>query len=311
MSKLIFNCIYTHGTVNLLLPMASSLITHNDIKLRLISNGCSKDEILILRNIAANNENILFYNYQFEKIVPHHEVLNHIFELDNDKYFCFLDSDIFCTSNFITSVIDDLNNTAALFSCKPISESPKEPELERLQGRHFHARKNRLVGGSYFAIYNRSNVKEIIKKTGLKFNRMEWVDIDHDIQSTLVDNALKYSRYDTAKLLNIFLHLNNYKLKYTEYDTVFHIGGLSWNTSINGNKKDLTFNVQNVSLKKAIDKRYTIASYFTDLIEALTYNKELPQLNRIDNLEEQEKIKLTAQKIIDLYQKRALFSAHQ
>lgn len=299
---MLLNIIYTPGTVKYLWPMAKTFLNESEIKLRLVSNYCSEEENNFLHQLSKKFDKIVFYKIDTDRILPHCKVLNTIFILDNEEWFSIADSDIFTTGPILQKIKKILQHNLAFFSCKPLLTSPKSPEIDLIQGRHFHDRNNNLVGGSYFAIYRKKELKEFMRKNEVSFTRIQWPNIREDHQKLLLEKNLRYKQYDTSKLLNILLSLNDKSFHYEELPELNHIGGLSWSKSRVDNNPNFDVNkINHPELIPIITKRRIVAKYFTDLIEALVDNSEVPDHNILKNLEVNNNIENVVNKIKILY----------
>lgn len=286
-----FNIIYTPNTVKYLIPFAKSIVKHNDIYIRLVSNNCTNEELKILNDETEINPNFLFHKIDTKTTLAHHEVLNQLFELDNDDFFAFMDSDIFCNGSFMSTFFNSLQNNSTVFSCKPISISPKIPEINKLQGRHFHDNNNNLIGGSYFAIYKRKDIMKIMNSLDFLFDRKNWSDLKPTTTSQLKLAGMVYEKYDTAKLLNFALRENGFKLNYLEHQNLFHIGGLSWNNSLIGKNKNAP-QFSNSILGQVLKKRLKIAQYFSDYISFCLGEKKQPEPPKLSESENEKMLKI-------------------
>lgn len=309
MKDIVFNIIYTPNTVKLLWKFTESILHHSDIRLRIISNSCTDEEILFLERAVSNNPRLDLYIFKTNKIVPHHDVLNEIYNLDKDKtFFCFMDSDIFFAGDVIKDFLKEIESKSALYSGEPIlhTEGLKYDGVNRLQGRHFYAKNGRLVGASYCTMYRVKDLDVVMEKTGLLFNRMEWHELNEEIKNKLKEMNLKYERYDTAKLLNIFLEYYGYNHAYYESEYLFHIGGISDTTSSTENNFFFLKFLGKTTRKllSVSSKRRKIANYFTELIQALIDERKLPKLVDVKNDLENERLQKTTNELIRLYQNK-------
>ncbi|MBT8233673.1 MAG: glycosyltransferase family 2 protein [Saprospiraceae bacterium] len=299
MSQVIFNIIFTPHTVRCLLPFAESIQRHNDVDIRLVSNNCSEKEDLQLKSKATNSECYHYYKVNTNKILQHHEVLNELYNIEEGHYFCFMDSDIFCNDCFLPFYLEKLEYSSAVFACKPILESPLSPEINKLQGRHFHDRNNRLIGGSYFAIYKRTAIEQAKQSLGFLFDRKDWNELNKNLQSKLEAKNMVYERYDTGKLLNFTILENGGQLDYHEHPNLFHIGGVSWNDSlIEQNAKKPSF--PNNLLGDVLRRRQKVAKYFSDFIAHCLDNTEIPDVPQLSQ-SENEKLKEVSMALRKLY----------
>ena len=312
MKKIVFNIIYTPNTVKYLWRMTTSVLHHSNFNLRIISNNCEDSEIEFLIKKTENNPRLELYLYPENRVAMHHDILNHIYTFDKGhEFFCFMDSDIFLNGNAIENLFKKLNSKSALFSGEPILYTPNLScdGVDRLQGRHFHARNGQLVGGSYFTIYRRKDLNTVMRKTGLMFDRLDWNDIDPNLKVKLKLLNLEYEKYDTAKLLNIFLAYYGFKTIYAESPDLYHIGGFSAEApekELNWLKKILFRLRKKIGRRKSKfsdvgNRRKKIATYYTTLLTALTKDKKVPPLIIMDNEVENKRIEEVTHKLIKIY----------
>ena len=300
-----FNIIFTTNTVKYLWPFTRSILNHTRHDVRVISNYCTDEEIQFLKDVTHDNPRIELHVSEVKAVVPHHWILNEIYPFDTEsEFFCIMDSDIFATGDFMTDFSKALESKSALFSCKPILESPLTPEkgINRLQGRHFHDRNGNLVGGSYFAIYRRAALDDIMNRTELKFDRIGWKNIPGKLRSQLKLKDMRYERYDTAKLLNIFLSHHGHEMVYIEHPMLHHIGGISWSKS-KIEKDGKAFNLRSPPglLGDIVQRRRRIAKYFSDLIEAINLGNVHPHILDLENETENYKVKKMTEDLCKIY----------
>lgn len=283
------NIIYTPDTVKHLWLLTLSILKNCDNNIRIIANGCSDKEVEFLTTQCIYETRFEFCQISNSITLPHHSILNQIYDYDKDeKHFCFIDSDILATSNFIDSFLPFLKNNAGVFSCTPFwSSSNKIESLNRnLHGRYFYTKNNLTVGGSYFAIYNRSDLDEIFQNEEIKFDRFTKEELSKRHLAILTELDEIYDYYDTAKVLNLLLLYYNKNLLVLQNENLIHLGGHSaCHIKIHPNQ----ISPLNLSFIKLLEdnpeniKRRIIGHYFDNYFDALYNNVKQKEYSAISN----------------------------
>ncbi len=227
---MIFNIIFTPGTVKYFRLFVLSLLRHSDLDFRLVSNGCATDEFHLLRDFAEANGRLSVTALPGQKMVEHFEALNHLHaRYPDDDPFCFIDSDIRATGDFMSDLDHFSELRQATFSALPLwVEDPVWRPGLKMQGRYTRASDGSCLGSSYFAIYNRPALDSFMSKSGIDFSRYKWENLPKDIQQNLNDAAMSAKKHDTAKVLNVLFQQEGNTVEYRGSAHLLHVGGLSW-----------------------------------------------------------------------------------
>lgn len=302
---MIINTIYTSGTVSLLWPFSLSFL-NKGLSLRIVTNGCTSGEFVFLKQKEKQHSNLEVFKLNNNKLLAHHEVLGILYHFDADEeYFCFIDSDIYCYQFPSDEIKDHLNKHKYLSSCPPIwSENLMvEKDFQKLQGRHFLLRNNEFVGGSYFTIYSRLALKEVMTTFKYGFDRSWFPKLNHNLQKILLNKGEPYlfERYDTCKILNILLNEIGCDGGYLDAkDNLLHIGGVSWNESIVKKRKkvDIVDNSKNERLNEVMQTRKLVADYFYKIINNEHQNRSDVKLSLHNNNGLRQNIERQGEKLI-------------
>jgi hypothetical protein len=159
-------------------------------------------------------------------------VFNYLQALTRDDHFCFMDSDIFATGDFIAEIMPHLSDHAGIFGGMPIWVKAGE-EVFQVGFRFMSGMFNRTtyglpLGGTFFAIYNNHLLTETMQSTGIGFDEYRWTEIPSRVQGQLNALDLAINTYDTGKLLNLLLLSNDCKLINLDMPSLCHIGGTSF-----------------------------------------------------------------------------------
>lgn len=270
--KLQVNIIYTPGTVKHLSFFVWSLLKWSDCSFRLVANGCQPVERRYLQALCAQDERLEFWAMPTKSSLPHGQVLNYLQAMNSSAHFCFMDSDIFATGDFLTEIIPQLVAHAGLFSGMPIWVK-KEEEVLPHDFRHMVGTFNRTdkevcLGSTYVALYDNHMLTEIMQSTGIGFEEYRWHEIPKDVQDKLINLGLEKDSYDTGKVLNLLLLSQGSKLLNLELPNLCHIGGTSF--QVHYDTQPLSFKRRILNqlmhtklgyLLKMLQKRRTIANY--------------------------------------------------
>jgi hypothetical protein len=202
-----------------------------------------------------------------------------------------------------------------------------------MQGRHNKTAAGDCLGGTYFAIYHRKVISQLIQITNVGFERFWWSEIPSLYQRRLIQKGLKKEKYDTGKLLNFLLLEQGESLLFKNSSSLYHIGGVSaYNTfSMNQlwvrhlkalgseSQKSTELNqvedlatlgmlvtdnewVKLVKNHNSISRRrLTVSRYITLLLHALFEYSPLPAIPDFDDLGLKKNIELVTSSIVTLY----------
>ena len=226
-----FHIIYTPHTVALLSRFLPTLLNESDCLFRLIANGCTAQEITHLRHLCQNNDRLEFLALPTARPLWHGPALNYLQALNDTEYFCFMDSDIFATGPFLPTLMAELAQANACFSCAPICCTDNDALLTDddpiVQGILNRTSTGLCLGGTYLAIYAQPTLRHFIRTTGIGFEPRYWAEIPAAYQEILLGLGLQRAWYDTGKVLNLLLHEQGQRLAWCEIPTLRHLGGIS------------------------------------------------------------------------------------
>lgn len=227
-----FNIVYTSGNVQYLRLFVLSLLKWSDCTFRLVSNGLDENEVKILKEFCKKNSRLDYFSLPFPKMVSHGKVLTYLQSIETSRYFCFMDSDIFATGDFMCGLEPYLSKYTGIFSGTAIwldEDSQTMPSsCHGIGGRFNRTADGICLGSTFFAIYDNQILNQVIKESQISFNKYyKWDEITPTIQQAAMKLGLHKRKYDTAKLLNILLVSRGYKLVFKDIDTLCHLGGLS------------------------------------------------------------------------------------
>ncbi|MCP4756486.1 MAG: hypothetical protein GY866_36945 [Proteobacteria bacterium] len=255
-----FNIIYTKGTVGPLSFFVWSLLKWSDCSFRLVSNGCLAPEERFLRRLCDQNNRLEYWTIPTKSCLPHGQVLNYLQTMTRSDFFCFMDSDIFATSDFESRLTGFLKEHTGIFSCAPIWITANDailPESFRIMsGTHNRSENGVCLGGTFFAIYDNHALTNFIQETGIGFNGYRWSEIPPQFREELSSIRIVKDVYDTGKLLNLLLTNRDHKLIYENSPALCHIGGISFiplkNNSSRGRKASFVRRITNSRFKPLI-----------------------------------------------------------
>jgi hypothetical protein len=229
--RLTFNIVCTPGSAQYAAFFVLSLCKWSTCSFRLVANGCAPDEMRVLESACNRDAALEFLALPTKSTVPHGQALSFLQMQERSDVFCFVDSDILATSDFLSGLIPYLGPYAGVFSASPVWLTDEETILpaafQRMAGRYSRTDGNVCLGSSYFAIYDNRVLTRTIQSTGIGFNRYEWADIPNEYQSQLAQMGLRKAGYDTGKLLNLLLLNQGERLLFQESPALQHIGGIS------------------------------------------------------------------------------------
>lgn len=342
-SDLTFHIVYTPGSVKYLYLFLLSLLKWSDCSFRLVANGCKIDEVAILQTICRKNSRLELLALPFQTMVSHGTVLNYLISRSHERYFCFMDSDILATGEFLNDLVPHLSQYIGVFSASPFWCQDEEQVLSdhfpKMQGRHNKTAAGDCLGGTYFAIYHRKVISQLIQITNVGFERFWWSEIPSLYQRRLIQKGIKKEKYDTGKLLNFLLLEQGESLLFKNSSSLYHIGGVSaYNTFTTAlpwvcHLKDRLFQIfkkqhsqritelyqiQNLSTlgltitneewmtlmeshSLVSKRRLTTSRYITHLLRALFEHSALPAIPNLDEPELTTKLEFITKNILAVY----------
>jgi hypothetical protein len=318
---LTFHIIYTSGTVQYLSIFLFSLLKWSNCSFRLVANGCSSEEKQFLQSLCQNNPRLGFLDLPSKSMMKHGDALDYLHALENSEYFCFMDSDILATGEFMGEFVPYLARCAGVFSGSPIWCTREEQILPKsfpnMPGRYNRTQQGQCIGSSYFAIYNNEQLTRVLQPTGMSFNPYNWQDIPQPYQTQFDRMGLKKKNYDTGKVLNLaLLAQEKGSLVFREPSSLIHIGGIS---DFSGLEYGLHWDVARMSTwsdhQQSVRspvwmKKYATYRYVLQVLESVSTTQPLPALPESLNLELKAQLELITTHITALSDEyRAAFQA--
>lgn len=236
---LTFNIVYTPGTVAYLIPFLASLLRWSDCRFRLVSNGCLLPERRLLQQVSAADERLSCYTMPTNGMADHGTVLNYLQAMTTDRYFCFMDSDLFATGDFLSELMPLLRGRAAVFSGAPawmtFAQGILPSHFVTVSGVHHQTDRGTCLGSSYFAIYDNRALTDCLQATGIGFQTCRWGELPGQIRQSFASLGWQKQGFDTGKVLNLLLQLRGQDLQYADSERLRHIGGFSFLSQDNSN----------------------------------------------------------------------------
>ena len=267
-----FNIIYTPGTVKYLSFFVWSLLKWSDCCFRLVSNGCFPAERRYLQALCRQDERLECWTMPTKSSLPHGQVLNYLQAMSRADYFCFMDSDIFATGDFLADITAHLASHTGVFSGMPIWVKEEEEVMphafRQMVGTFNRTDRGVCLGSTYVALYDNHALTDVMQSTGIGFEEYHWHEIPEAIQEALMSLGLHKDSYDTGKVLNLLLLSEGAELLNLDSPALCHIGGTSFQVrydnqrqSIKGRLLNRLMNSKLGSPLKALRERRTLASY--------------------------------------------------
>lgn len=185
----------------------------------------------MLQQLCAGNPRLAYQALPTTHVMLHGDALNLLQAQTQADYFCFMDSDIYATDEFMSTFGPLVDRYSGLFSGTPLRYPqagltlPKDKAF--IAGPYTHTQDQLCLGTTFFAIYNNHVITEVRRATGIGFGKYRWEKIPTVYQTQLQALGLQHQLYDTAKLLNLFLHLQGHALHYQPCPALRHIEAVS------------------------------------------------------------------------------------
>jgi len=326
-----FNIVCTPGAAQYAPLFALSLRKWSDCSFRLVANGCSPAETRLLRKFCTKTPRFEFFALPVKTMIPHGQALSYLQSRERSDTFCFIDSDILATGEFLAKLAPRLGQYAGVFSGSPVWLEDEEKVIpaafQEMAGRYSRTDENICLGSSYFAMYDNRALTQTIQATGICLNRYEWADIPTRYQDQLVQMGLRKGGYDTAKLLNLLLLDQGERLLFLESPTLQHVGGIS---TVATDYSSLAFQVrvflsqlsvfkrvpmpspwrksmrvptaELLAMRQVRQKKIKTCRYVDKLLRALFGERLLPAALNFDDPQTSERIERLTAHIITLYE---------
>ena len=230
-AELQFNIIFTPSTAEYLSPFIRSLLNWTDCQYRITSNGCGPDEQAVLKDLCDTDERLEYLTISEDEMLQHGVALNWLLERTDSPWFCFMDSDILATGPYLDTIAKYMGNYDVFSTGYPLWHAPEDITLprhfRRLHGIHFDTSDGKGLGSTYFAVYDKAVLTEIMNATDAGFQIYRWEQVPERHQKTLRDIGLDKLEYDTGMLLMSLMYAYGVKFAAEDIKEVCHLGGFS------------------------------------------------------------------------------------
>jgi len=325
--ELRFNIVYTPGTVRFLHFFAFSLLRRLNCSFRLAANGCSPEEIHLLRRMCGRYpDRAELLRLPFHEVVTHGQALSYLQSLERSDHFCFMDSDILATGDFLSDITPLVGRYAGVFSGTPLWCRDEEQILPEafpfMVGRYNRTDKDVCLGSTFLAVYDNRVLAQVIQATGINFEWRSWPDIPSRCRDQLTRMGLARREYDVGKLLNLLLLGQGEHLVHVESPHLHHIGGMSTYISsrrgsnprkgffsrlralgrrLMGPKDTQRSSGDESAVLRMERRKESMNRYFSELLKALVDHRPLPGIPNLDDSEIQERVQRVTKHVVDLH----------
>jgi len=230
-SELQFNIIFTPYTVEYLSPFIHSLLKWSDCRYRIVSNGCGPEEQSQLEDLCTRDARLDYLVLSEDEMLQHGVALNWLLERTDSPWFCFMDSDILATGPYMETIAKYMKNYDVFSSGYPLWHAPEDITLpkhfRRLHGIHFDTSDGKRLGGTYFAVYDKTVLTGAMEKLDVDFQIYRWEQVSPRHQRTLREIGLDKLEYDTGMLLMSLMYAYGTKFAAEDIKEICHLGGFS------------------------------------------------------------------------------------
>jgi hypothetical protein len=319
--ELKFNIAYVPGTVLYLRLLVFSLLKWSNCSFRLVANACSPQEVRLLKELCHKSTRLEFLTAPSKMVMRYGELLNYLHSLEHSDYFCFLDSDILATGDFVSEMLPYLDRYAAVFSASPIwcaEEPPIVPaDLAKMPGYFSKTSDGLCIGNTCFAIYDNRVLIPFLQTTDVTFQLYQWPDIPGPYQSQLLSMGLKKRAYDNGRVLNILLAARGNRLAFVDSPSLQHIGGFSgriakrkrrgWVKRLrrrarSGRRQGVAAGDKFMAIRANRAYKKPTALYFNELLRSLFEGAPPPPIPHLGNPDLEERIESVTANLVSLYE---------
>lgn len=312
--SLTFHIVYVPGSVAYLLPFVATLLRWSDCRFRLVANGCTPAETVLLQARCAAEPRLELLVIPTNRPLTHHDALNYLQARSRETHFCFMDSDILAVGPFMDAIAPHVTTHTGVFAGAPLWMRPGDgvfhPSYDVVCGEHDRTAAGLPLGGTFFAIYDNQALTDFIHAQGLGFEMRGWPQIPAAMQPWLAARELAGPRhwFDTGKVLNLALQQRGGALAVLDSPTLHHLGGLSfiakrnwydaekglsglwgeWYRAVRTGYAGLRRRYHNDAVNRSRKlpfgrRRYRYGPYFSALLAALSDGAALPPLPAEDD----------------------------
>lgn len=289
--------IFTPGTVKYLRLAFRSLLTHSKyIRFSAIGNGLSDAEWLQLcelRELAPAR--VTTSEIPSFSVVPHGIALNFLADRNQGAFFSFCDSDIFALGAFEETLETKLHLDSIFSSCSRIESIPGEVYRGAFGGAASVTECGRPMAASFFCIYPSEALATVRACFGTGFEQVGRVSqMTEKAQSFIQTNSIKETKFDTGKLLSLFMNDCGMRIEHEEVPHLAHIGGISGElarpkptTRVRITDDDLCSTITESTVvreprirnERHKHAKRALATYYSALLRALVDHDEHPELD--------------------------------
>lgn len=230
-AQLRFNIIYTPQTVRYLTPFITTLLRWSDCRYRLISNGCSAEEVELLQQVAALDDRLELLMMPEPRMIPHGDMLNFMQAEEESAHFCFMDSDVLATGPFLQDFAPDIATSDCFSSCLPLWHNADDITIptwfEHMHGIHAYTESGMTIACDYFVVYDNHKLTQTMQDSGVAMEVIGWQDLPANAQQTLQKMGQQKADYDTGKVITMLMLDQGMQIGFRQSDLLKHIGGFT------------------------------------------------------------------------------------
>lgn len=224
--------IYTPGSFAQTQHFLQSLLRHSHFNYTLVANGCDAAERRQMEQFVQQEPRTTLEVLEAARLLLHGVALDRLATRCRHPFFSFMDSDIFAVGDFAGSLAAQLPEVDAFFSGRPAwwatdGNNRFDPQTNAYMGQQIFGPQGRVLGTSYFALYDRAQLEACMSTTGVSFAPCPWEHVPPEQRRLLTALGLRTQWYDTGKLLNILLAERGARLAYADLPALVHLGGVS------------------------------------------------------------------------------------
>jgi hypothetical protein len=225
-----FNVLFMPGAVARLLPFTLSLLQAPQARIRVVANGCTPDEVDLLRAASRVDERISSYALPQPDPIEHGRALNHLFERFDEPYFAFADSDVIAGGNFMTGLLPIASGTS-VFSAPPVwlaeEEAVLPTEARHMGGHRRFLSDGTVVGNTFLAIYERAALEPVWRRAPRGFAIHYRYLLPRPIRTAFSKRGWRFQVFDSCRVVNLMLLLDGHRLENRAIPELHHIGSFN------------------------------------------------------------------------------------
>ncbi|GJM08747.1 MAG: hypothetical protein DHS20C11_10230 [Lysobacteraceae bacterium] len=221
-----------------------SLLEHLPFNLVLVGNGIDRDEAKRLDRLC-NGHSRLSFVAAFDVVQAHGIALDYAFKLDQQPWFAFADSDVAALEPLSDWLAQQIASHDVFSSCT-IAKNAESLVRRGFGGQATISPSGKAVAASYFSVYRRAPVSQLMARYGISFKRHHPRRLPSAVVEQIDASDITEQNYDTGKLLSLMASYTGLRVGHENHKALLHLGGMSKDFSGGDERRDMRRNHERI-----------------------------------------------------------------